>query len=461
MVLSDEVGLPLFNEWPYAYVLHENKASSYCHYCLKSKWSNQAELITCSRCHFASYCDQECQLLAHDDHKEECKCMERCEGFIPSRKARIIARMIFKMNENYVPDSHLPESLQKRRFSDLMNHKEEIISDSRRTKEFRNICNELDEYLFPEHWVGDEVLLDIYGKVTVNSFSILIREISIALGLYIGTSILDHSCDPDVFATFNGPRIIIRPFKPGVERKPLKDLRIGYFGTFVATRERQTLSSSRYYFNCDCALCKDKIRDLEMHSIRCEHCSGVAIFDEKADADSTAICQTCKKTTDGTKAKALMKEMEIVLEQLGANPDAVKEWHNLKSIPEDLKALDEQSRLLLSEINVYSCSLSVKLQGMCNVAKLSAEAYDYCLRALKAPQHFLHVNHPLRLLQTKSAGIVKTENPSTVEEGIELLKEAEKGYRFVGDDARAQECRSVVNAIQEDMINIENNNSTK
>jgi hypothetical protein len=63
-----------------------------------------------------------------------------------------------------------------------------------------------------------------------------------------------------------------------------------------------------------------------MRSVKCEHCSGIAVFGENDPNDFTATCQSCTRTTDGTAANALMNELEMVLGRLGSNPDAVKEW---------------------------------------------------------------------------------------------------------------------------------------
>lgn len=63
-----------------------------------------------------------------------------------------------------------------------------------------------------------------------------------------------------------------------------------------------------------------------MRSIRCKHCSGIALFNEEDANDFTAFCQSCGAITDGKEAQSLMKELEIVLEKLGTDQDKVKEW---------------------------------------------------------------------------------------------------------------------------------------
>ncbi len=44
-----------------------------------------------------------------------------------------------------------------------------IRRDKRRSEELRIIADQLDKYLLPEHWISDDELLDIYGKVSQSS----------------------------------------------------------------------------------------------------------------------------------------------------------------------------------------------------------------------------------------------------------------------------------------------------
>uniref|UniRef100_A0A914XF78 MYND-type domain-containing protein n=1 Tax=Plectus sambesii TaxID=2011161 RepID=A0A914XF78_9BILA len=442
MASSSEIGAILLEEWPYAYIVYEEQAASYCHYCLKSKCVDQEKLLQCSQCRFAHYCDSTCQTSAQKDHKEECKCLEQCDGYVPSRKARLIARIIFKRNEKWEPNLNLPKDLQQRRFKDLMNHEQDIIKDRRRFDQYRHICDELKGYFGAEYKVSNGIILDVFGKVTINSFVIFSRNVPVGLGLYVGASILDHSCDPDVFANFNGPRIVVRPLKPGLGQKSLKDLQISYFGTFVPTRERRSLSSFRFYFDCDCSLCKDKLRDLEMFSVKCQQCSGIAFFDESNVANFSATCQSCGSANDVTRAMELMEKLKVALDLFDSNPVADHNTRNAKAM-----LLDRQASALLSDMNVYSCILSTKLQQIYSNSQMSAEALKHCSKALKTLQRFLHPYQSLRLAQTKYAGMLLVENWTTTEQGIELLSEAENGYKFIGEEEQVQECRSRIDTV--------------
>ena len=71
-----------------------------------------------------------------------------------------------------------------------------LISIAARTNFVINISVELPSK--PE-------LLEIFGKVVINSFNIMNNEYqSVGIGLYLGPSVFDHSCSPNATIIFNG-----------------------------------------------------------------------------------------------------------------------------------------------------------------------------------------------------------------------------------------------------------------
>ena len=57
-------------------------------------------------------------------------------------------------------------------------------------------------------------LLEIYGKLLVNQFDMVLQtessHTSIGSGLYLGASAIDHSCSPNVTRISNGKELILR-----------------------------------------------------------------------------------------------------------------------------------------------------------------------------------------------------------------------------------------------------------
>lgn len=49
----------------------------------------------------------------------------------------------------------------------------------------------------------------------INSFNICEQELqSLGTGIYLGASVIDHSCDPTAVAIFEGTTLLIRNIKP-------------------------------------------------------------------------------------------------------------------------------------------------------------------------------------------------------------------------------------------------------
>ena len=48
-------------------------------------------------------------------------------------------------------------------------------------------------------------ILEIYGRVLINSFNIMDDEYQpIGIGLYLAASVFDHSCNPNAAVVFSG-----------------------------------------------------------------------------------------------------------------------------------------------------------------------------------------------------------------------------------------------------------------
>lgn len=65
----------------------------------------------------------------------------------------------------------------------------------------------LDETLIP----NTAELMGIYGRICINSFNIVdLNMNTIGVGIYLGPSVIDHSCKPNAVAVFEGTTINIR-----------------------------------------------------------------------------------------------------------------------------------------------------------------------------------------------------------------------------------------------------------
>ena len=103
---------------------------------------------------------------------------------------------------------------------------------------------------------SEDKVLEIYGKIMVNSMFILNDAIEhIGFGLYLGASIFDHSCSPNAHWHFRGKEVIIRTIAENVS--DFSDLRISYLKKLTeTTQQRQDHLLENYHFLCDCSVCK-------------------------------------------------------------------------------------------------------------------------------------------------------------------------------------------------------------
>lgn len=116
-------------------------------------------------------------------------------------------------------------------------------------------------------------------QLCVNSFNILNGEMqSVATGIYLAPSVMDHSCSPNAVVTFDGPRLSVRL----VQDIPQFDwslVRISYIDQMTPGPERKRELAQRYYFNCDCPRCSgaaDSV-DCYRYAARCLSCSRPAV----------------------------------------------------------------------------------------------------------------------------------------------------------------------------------------
>lgn len=124
----------------------------------------------------------------------------------------------------------------------------------------------------------------------VNSFNVCNQELqSLGTGIYLGASIIDHSCQPNALALFEGTTLAIRI----LQEMPVLDwskVRISYIDVMASTEERQRQLLETYYFLCDCPKCLAPENRLEMFGACCQNsCEGIV------DVSQDWQCTKCAK----------------------------------------------------------------------------------------------------------------------------------------------------------------------
>ena len=109
--------------------------------------------------------------------------------------------------------------------------------------------------------------------MAVNSFNVLDSEMnSIGTAMYLAASILDHNCQPNAVATFDGPKLNIRTT---VDMPYLNwdNVFISYIDLIDDTETRRGTLKKNYYFLCTCSKCVLHDKDeVNLYPALCPQC---------------------------------------------------------------------------------------------------------------------------------------------------------------------------------------------
>lgn len=118
------------------------------------------------------------------------------------------------------------------------------------------------------------LLLVAHSKWT--NFAIL--NVYLGLGLYQTIAFLNHSCNPNCIAVFNGSTCDIRSIR-NIELE--EELCISYTELMRPQSVRQEELKKQYYFECTCSRClKEVEQGSEMNGLKCANkkCSNAVGF---------------------------------------------------------------------------------------------------------------------------------------------------------------------------------------
>lgn len=98
---------------------------------------------------------------------------------------------------------------------------------------------------------------------------------AIGSALYIGPSVMDHSCRPNASVSFDGVNLIVRTLvdKPRGHDDFGSEVFISYLDLLNDTRGRREKLLKQYYFWCGCDRCQDPDFERGMYCVLCVQCS--------------------------------------------------------------------------------------------------------------------------------------------------------------------------------------------
>ncbi|XP_077274028.1 SET and MYND domain containing, class 3 isoform X1 [Temnothorax americanus] len=245
---------------PFAYVVRSVVRDERCDHCLRS-----GKLLKCSGCQYVYYCGRNCQKESWPIHKAECARLKKVSPKVLPDAARLMARIIFKLNQGGADEVGYYTDKNFRKFKDLMSHYSDMKVDAKRQEHFVMLYGVLLQFLDETLMPNIAELMGIYGRICTNCFNILdVNMNTIGAGIYLGASVMDHSCKPNAFAVFEGTTIVIRTltdlpsldWSQNLYKFYFAQVRISYIDLLNSNKDRREELHSSYYFWCDCERCK-------------------------------------------------------------------------------------------------------------------------------------------------------------------------------------------------------------
>ncbi|VDL72017.1 unnamed protein product [Nippostrongylus brasiliensis] len=297
-------------EHPFAYQVLNPKTEHFCSHCMRAPAKGE-KLAKCAACDFVRYCSKDCQRLAWKVHRPECRRLKAVFPNLPLTEvlflSKIVDRVVF-LAEN--GDQFGWE--RERKFSTLVDHKEEIREDKIKMAHFEKIHGKMETFR-KEEMIDKDAFFDIFCKASINSHSIHTNAgTEVGMALDLGVSKYNHSCRPTCSMVFDGYRVCLRPLVPGVDASDVTQAFISYVDVGRSKYVRRKDLKARWYFDCECTRCADPADDM-LTAIKCSTpgCPEPLITSETAEPCYIA-CPKCRGMTDDStvkEAQELMKSL--------------------------------------------------------------------------------------------------------------------------------------------------------
>ncbi|XP_058059609.1 histone-lysine N-methyltransferase SMYD3 [Anopheles bellator] len=421
----------ILEEQPFACVLLPQFRHERCDRCYKL-----GKVLKCSGCLYVRYCDRVCQQEAWPDHQAECAKLKTLPaGLVVPSAALMVARIIRRLQKGGDFQKGYYTAKLYRRFHDLMPHEEDIRKDTKRVEHFQAVSvvlrRLLDESAIPE----TAELFRIYGKMCINSFNIMDDDMnSIGTAMYLGASILDHSCRPNAAASFIGARLQIRLLEDFVGSElDFGRIFISYIDLLEPPDTRREQLAERYYFHCDCDRCEDEQDRKLMGAASCPNtdCKEPICIESLADEDKCPACDTPIKQST----------RERFHEVTSFTRDRLAEMKDVTYFDVCRLCIDKQEGVLHPLNAHYLKTLENGFDSAIKLQKWDA-ALDYGARAARGYRRYCPYN-PLFGLLLLSVGKIEL-NFGTVQAALKSLHEAEKILRVTHGEQHDLYKRSLV-----------------
>ncbi|XP_053692913.1 histone-lysine N-methyltransferase SMYD3 [Sabethes cyaneus] len=409
----------IHTEKPFACVLQSRYREERCDKCFK-----QGKVLKCSNCLYTRYCGRFCQKEAWSEHQEECAKLKAISPRTVPEAALLMSRIIRKLHKGGDFEKGYYSPKYYRRFGDLMTHEENIKKDEKRMEHFQALLVVLRSLIDAAMMPSNVELLQIFGKMCINSFNILDDEMnSIGTGIYLATSVMDHNCRPNAVATFDGNTIQIRLLEDYLTKSGEMDISkifISYIDLMDPTDVRLGRLSSQYYFDCNCQRCKD-VEELNlMNAGACPNADCDEPITMESSSGSPDKCPSCDTAIKRAERDKFREISTLTMSQLADMKDVA--YLDVCQL-----CLKKQENIL-HDYNVwYLKTLDHAFESAINMEKWS-EAINYGHRLINGFSKYYGPFHPLYGLLLLKIGKIQLF-VKQVELALKHINESEKIIR--------------------------------
>ncbi|CAG9857676.1 unnamed protein product [Phyllotreta striolata] len=404
-------GEVLLEEKPFVWVLCSKYRTERCDYCF-----TKCQLSKCSVCRSVYYCGRSCQKEGWTIHKLECQYLKGIAPRVLPDAARMLARLIKILEKGGHHTKSYYTDKKYRKFKDLMSHYPNLKNDQARMEHFSSLYGVLYEFFKGESLPNSAELMGIFGRMCVNSFSICNQEMqSLGTGMYLGASVIDHSCQPTAVVTFEGTTLQLR----ALEALPDLDwskVFISYIDVMATKRERQRELEQTYYFLCRCGKCSGPEPNREMTGAACpEETCGNCI--DSVNMRAGDQCTRCGAVI----TEDFVRTFEDVTEMTNLHLENMKETTYLDVCK---ACLSKQKGVFYKKNVKHIKTLDLAFDSSVEFGKFD-EAIEYGLRIVDSFHEYYGDIHPMTgLLRLKLAKLLHYQNDA---------KEAMKHLRIAKD----------------------------
>lgn len=245
--------LVLFSE-PYAISVQEQSIKELCSYCFR----NSDRLKSCDDCQTFYYCGKECKEKDSPAHWVECEVSKTKN--LEDVAVRLLVRMCLRYHHELGKESSEVVFGRSRTIHDLLTHQEKVTH--KESADYWAIVKTAKSYVSAVCDIDYDLLFLMVNKIAINSHDVICpRRWTIGRVVYLGASILNHSCEVhDRYSQqFVGRNYVIRALRD-ITIDGVDDLDISYIPLMMSVHDRREKLKDDYYFDCWCSRCTQELR---------------------------------------------------------------------------------------------------------------------------------------------------------------------------------------------------------